>query len=41
MIAAEKGSVGIVRKMIQHGASVNLTNKVNLAQCQSVYISLD
>ena len=29
MMAAEKGSVGIVRKMIQHGAGVNLTNKVD------------
>ena len=29
MMAAKKGSVGIVRKLIRHGASVNLTNKVN------------
>ena len=28
MRAARKGSVGIVTKLIQHGANVNLTNKV-------------
>ena len=28
MIAAVTGNVGIVRKLIHHGASVNLTNKV-------------
>ena len=28
MRAARKGSVGIVAKLIQHGANVNLTNKV-------------
>ena len=31
MMAAEKGNVQIVRKLIQHGASVNLTGKVNQA----------
>ena len=31
MIVAEKESVGIARKMIKHGTSVNLTNKVNIA----------
>ena len=29
MTAAKKGKVGIVRKLIKRGASVNLTNKVN------------
>ena len=28
MVAARKGSMGLVRKMIQHGATVNLKNKV-------------
>ena len=28
MRAARRGSVGIVTKLIQHGANVNLTNKV-------------
>jgi len=28
MAAAFKGNVGIVRKLIQHGANVNLTDKV-------------
>ena len=28
MVAAKKGNVGIVRKLIQHGASLKLTNKV-------------
>ena len=28
MVAARKGSVGIIKKLIKHGASVNLTNKV-------------
>ena len=28
MVAARKGRVEIVRKLIQHGANVNLTNKV-------------
>ena len=30
MVAARKGSVGIVKKLIQHGANVNLTNKVTM-----------
>ena len=29
MMAARKGSVGIVRKLIQHGANVNLAKKVS------------
>ena len=29
MTATKKGNVGIIRKLIKHGASVNLTNKVN------------
>ena len=29
MLAAQKGSLEIVKKLIQHGASVSLTNKVN------------
>ena len=29
MTAAKKGNVGIVRKLIKHGASINLTNEVN------------
>ena len=29
MIAARKRDVGIVRKLIQHGTSANLTNKVS------------
>ena len=29
MMAAKKGNVMIARKLIKHGASVNLTNKVN------------
>ena len=33
MMAAREGNVGIVRKLIQHGASVNLTNKVNYFKC--------
>ena len=40
MMAAEKGNVGIVRKLIQHGASVNLTNKVNESQFLLVYIRI-
>ena len=28
MVAARMGNVGIVRKLIQYGANVNLTNKV-------------
>jgi len=30
MVAARKGSVGIIKKLIQHGASVNLTNTVSM-----------
>ena len=30
MVAARKRSVGMVRKIIQHGANVNLTNKVTV-----------
>ena len=30
-MAAKKGNVGIVQKLLQHGASVNLTDKVNQA----------
>ena len=36
MVAAKKGSVGTVRNLIQHGANVNLTNKVDHALFQSV-----
>ena len=35
-MAARKGSMGIVRKLVQHGASVNLANKVNKISVQSV-----
>ena len=38
MMAAEKGNVRIVQKLIQHGASVNLTNKVSQAFFQIVCI---
>ena len=31
-MAAKKGNVGIVRKLIYHGANMNLTNKVNPAK---------
>ena len=30
MVAAGKGKVGIVRQLIQHGANVNITNKVTV-----------
>ena len=30
MLAARKGSLKIVKKLIQHGANGNLTNEVNL-----------
>ena len=33
MMAAKMGNVGIVRKLIHHGANVNLTNKVNFKLC--------
>ena len=36
MIAARKGSVEIVRTLVQHGASVNHTNKVSYNSFQSV-----
>ena len=29
MLAAQKGNLEIVKKLIQHGAKVSLTNKVN------------
>ena len=29
MVAARKGSVGMVRKLTQKGATVNFTNEVN------------
>ena len=29
MTAAKNGNVGIVRKLIKHGASINLSNKVS------------
>ena len=35
MVAVKKGNAGIVRKLIQHEANVNLTNKVNQALFQS------
>ena len=30
MVAARKGRVGIVRRLIQRGASTNITNKVTM-----------
>ena len=36
MVAAKKGNVGIVRKLIQHGASLKLTNKVSQASFQTI-----
>ena len=36
MRAAKKGNVAIVRKLIKHGANVNLTSKVNQALIQSM-----
>ena len=30
MVAARKASVEIIRKLIHHGANVNLTNKVTM-----------
>ena len=38
MMAAKKGNVRIVRKLLQHGTSVNLTDKVNQAFFQIVCI---
>ena len=29
MTAAKKGNVGVIKKLVKHGSSVNLTNKVN------------
>ena len=40
MKAAKKGNVGIVRKLIHHGANVNLTNKVNQVLIRSVCTSV-
>ena len=37
MIASKNGSVEIVRALVQHGASVNHTNKVSYNSFQSVY----
>ena len=37
MEAAKTGNVEIVRKLIHHGASVNLTNKVNHNSFRNVY----
>ena len=36
MVAAKKGSVGIVRKLMKHGATINLTNKVSESSFQIV-----
>ena len=36
MVAAKKGNAGVVRKLIQHGASLKLTNKVSQASFQSI-----
>ena len=36
MVAAKKGSVGIVRKLMKHGATINLTDKVNESSFQTV-----
>ena len=38
MMAAKKGNVGIVRKLIHHGANVKLTNKVNPPSFQIICI---
>ena len=40
MMAAKKGNVGIVRKLIHHGTSINLTNKVNQVLFESVCIQV-
>ena len=34
MVAAKKGNLGIVRKLMKHGATINLTNKVNESSFQ-------
>ena len=31
MVAAKKGNLGVVKKLIKHGANLNLTNKVSQA----------
>ena len=36
MMAAKKGNVRIVRKLIKHGANTKLTNKVNYSSLQIV-----
>ena len=41
MMAAKKGNVGIVRKLVQHGAKVNITNKVNPASIQIVCLGVE
>ena len=38
MVAAWKGNVEIVRKLIHHGAGVNLTNKVNPSSFEIIHI---
>ena len=40
MLAARKGSLEIVKKLIHHGANANLTNEVNLIQKINKYASL-
>ena len=40
MLAASNGSVGIVKKLIQHGASVNLTNKVTVESPQESILDI-
>ena len=40
MIAAREGNVGIVRKLIQYGASVSLTNKVVRVYSKCVHCNL-
>ena len=37
MVAAKKGNVGIVRKLMKHGANMNLTDKVNQVLFQSKF----
>ena len=34
MVAAKKGNVGIVRKLMKHEAAINLTDKVNASSFQ-------
>ena len=33
MVAAKLGYVGIVSKLIRHGATVNFTNRVRISVC--------